>query len=280
MPDPGDLFSRGGRTLVGMLHLPPMPGSPRHDGTSLREIERRAVDDAEILAEAGFDALLLQNTGDGPGRKDADLAEVAQMAAIGRAIRLATDTPLGVNVLKNGVESVFGLASALGAEFVRIKVYVGAVVGSEGIVEGAAHAALTARRRLGLDQVAILADVSDRTSRQVVDVALPELANWAIRHGNADALVITGRDVAETHRMLAELRAGDLDVPLIVGGGADETNASDLLAVADGVIVGTALKVNPAFDAPISATHARGFVTAARPRERPAMIVRPSTIGR
>ncbi len=124
------------------------------------------------------------------------------------------------------------------------------------------------RRRLGLDQVAILADVSDRTSTQVVDVASPELANWAVHHGNANGLVITGRDVAETHRMLAELRAGDLDVPLIVGGGADETNASDLLAVADGVRVATALKDNPAFDALISATRARGFVTAVRPREQ------------
>jgi len=279
MPDPAGLFTREGRTLVGMLHLPPMPGSPRHDGTSLREIERRAVAEAELLAEAGFDAVLLQNTGDGPGRKDADLAEVAQMAAIGRAIRLATDIPLGVNVLKNGVESVFALASALAAEFVRIKVYVGAVVGSEGLVEGAAHAALTARHRLGLDHVPILADISDRTSRQLVDSPLTELATWAIEHGNADALVITGRDVAETQHMLAELRGSSVAVPLIVGGGADETNAGDLLAVADGVIVGTALKQTAGFDAPISAARARDFVTAARLGDRSATIVRPAAMG-
>lgn len=264
MPEPAGLFSRGARTLVGMIHLPPMPGSPRHDGSGLPQIEARAVAEAGLLAEAGFDAVLLQNTGDGPGRKDADLVEVAQMAAIGRAIRLSVDVPLGVNVLKNGVESAFALASALGAQFVRIKVYVGAVVGSEGLVEGAAHAALTARRRLGLDHVSILADVSDRTSRQLVDVPLAELAEWALRHGNADALVITGRDVADTHRMLAELRAGGVAAPLIVGGGADGDNAASLLAVADGVIVGTALKDGPAFDAPMSAARARDFVASAR----------------
>lgn len=264
MPEPAALFRRGARTLIGMIHLPPMPGSPRHDGTSLTQIEARAIAEAELLTEAGFDGVLLQNTGDGPGRKDADLVEIAQMAAIGRAIRLAADIPLGINVLKNGVDSAFALASALGAQFVRIKVYVGAVVGSEGLVEGAAHAALTVRRRLGLDHVSILADVSDRTSRQLVDVPLPELAGWAIQHGNADALVITGRDVAETHRMLAELRAGGVAAPLIVGGGADEANAASLLAVADGVIVGTALKDEPAFDAPMSAGRARDFVTAAR----------------
>lgn len=263
MTDSRDIFTRGNQTLVGMIHLPPMPGSPRHQGATLSEIEARAIEEALLLADAGFDAVLLQNTGDGPGRKDAGIAEIAQMAAIGRAVRQATDIPLGVNVLKNGVESAFALASALRAEFVRIKVYVGAVVGSEGLVEGAAHAALAARRRLGLDHISILADVSDRTSRPLVDVPLPELADWAVRHGNADALVITGRDETETSDMLAALRY-HISVPLIIGGGADEANVRALLSVADGVIVGTALKEAPAFDAPMSGTRARGFVAAVR----------------
>lgn len=264
MSEPHGIFARGGQVVVGMIHLPPMPGSPRNHGATLREIEARAVEEAVVLADAGFDAVLLQNTGDGPGRKDADIAEIAQMAAIGRAVRQATDIPLGVNVLKNGVESAFALASALRAEFVRIKVYVGAVVGSEGLVEGAAHAALAARRRLGLDHVSILADVLDRTSRPLVDIPLSELADWAIRHGSADALVITGHNEAETHDMLAGLREQIPAVPLIIGGGADETNVRDLLSVADGVIVGTALKENPAFDAPMSGTRARSFLAAAR----------------
>ncbi|MGH8985053.1 MAG: BtpA/SgcQ family protein [Acidimicrobiia bacterium] len=264
MPDGGGLFAANAGTLVGMIHLPAMPGSPRHDGRSVREIEGRAIDEALLLQRAGFDAAMLQNTGNGPGRKDADAAEVAQMAAIGRAIRAANDLPLGINVLKNGVASAFALASALDAAFVRIKVYVGAVVGSEGIVEGAAHAALSERRRLGLDHVAILADIADRTSRRLPDTPVSELASWAVSHGSADALVVTGRDLAETHRMLEELREAGVGVPLVVGGGAETSNIADLLTRADSIIVGTALKDDPAFDAPLSERRVADFVAAAR----------------
>lgn len=264
MPELRNLFARESRTLVGMIHLPPMPGSPRHDGTGLQEIEARAVGEAELLAAAGFDAVMLQNTGDGPGRKDADVVEIAQMAAIGRVVRQAADIPVGVNVLKNGVESAFAIASAVRAEFVRIKVYVGAVVGSEGIVEGAAYRALTVRRKLGLDHVAILADVGDRTSRQLADVPLPELADWALRHGSADALVVTGRNATETREMLNELRRADIAAPLIVGGGVDRSTVAELLTMADGAIVGTALKSFAGFDQPISAERAHEFVVSAR----------------
>jgi membrane complex biogenesis BtpA family protein len=262
MAEAPQLFAAGGRTLIGMLHLPPLPGSALHDGTRLRAIERRTVEEATELAAAGFDALMIQNAGHGPPGKDADLATVAQMAAIARAVCEEVRIPLGVNVLKNGVETAFAIASAVGASFVRIKVYVGAVVGSEGIVEGRAQAALAERRRLGLDHVAILADILDRTSQPLADVPLAELADWAVRHGHAEALVITGRDVAETLAMLAEVRSADRTTPLVVGGGATPENAAELLQRCDALIVGSSLKET--YADPISGDRARAFVAAVR----------------
>jgi hypothetical protein len=261
------LFRPQGATLVGMLHLPPLPGSALHDRTPFAEIERRTVEEAVVLREAGFDALLLQNTGDGPPGKDADFGTVAHMAAIGHAVTRAVSLPMGVNILKNGVETAFAVAAAIGAQFVRIKVYVGAALGSEGLVEGGARAALMERRRLGLDHVAILADVLDRTSHAIVELPVTEAAEWAVRHGHADALVITGRDDDETCRMLADLRAADVDVPLIVGGGGTADNVAELLEKADGVIVGSALKEADDYAAPVSVARARRFVEAARRRE-------------
>lgn len=266
MSHPSALFRSGGRTLIAMLHLPSLPGSAVHDGTPLAVVERRTVEEALALAEAGFDALLIQNTADGPPGKDADLATVAQMSAVARAVGQAVPLPLGVNVLKNGVETAFAVAAAVGAAFVRIKVYVGATLGAEGIVEGRAQAALRERRRLGLDHVAILADILDRTSRPLVEMPLAELADWAVRHGRADGLVVTGRDPAGTLSMLAELRGPRLSAstPLIVGGGATPQNAAELLRRADGLIAGSALKEVPDYGAPISRERARAFVLAAR----------------
>ncbi len=259
------LFRIGGGTLVGMLHVAALPGTPTHDGTPLAAIERAVVEDARILNEAGFDALLIQNTGDGPPGRDGDMATVAQLAVLGRAAVDATGLPIGVNVLKNGVETAFSVALAIGATFVRIKVYVGAVVGAEGIVEGRAMDALAVRRRLGLDGVTILTDVHDRTSRVLGNTPLLELADWAIRLGHADGLVVTGRSEGETTQMLRDLREAEPNVPLVVGGGARPDNAGGFLGLADGIIVGSWLRSDdPSFEARISSERAGALVAAIR----------------
>lgn len=256
------LFRRGGGTLVGMLGVAALPGSPTHDGTSFEAIEQAVVQDARVLAEAGFHALLIQNTGDGPPGRDGDMATVAQLAVLGRAAVDATALPIGVNVLKNGVETAFAVALAIGASFVRIKVYVGAVVGAEGIVEGRAMDALAIRRRLGLDDVTILADVHDRTSRVLGDVPFAESVDWALHHGRADGLVLTGRDVAETMTMLGDVRRTHGTAVIVVGGGAQPASVASLLSLADGVIVGSALRSAGGFEGPIVADQARAFVSA------------------
>ncbi|PYN10649.1 MAG: phosphorybosylanthranilate isomerase, partial [Candidatus Rokuibacteriota bacterium] len=53
------------RTLIGMVHLPPLPGSPRWDGSMARVIAT-ALADARALVEGGIDALLVENFGDAP----------------------------------------------------------------------------------------------------------------------------------------------------------------------------------------------------------------------
>ena len=258
------LFRTGGGTLVGMLHVAALPGSPFHEGTSLAAIEKVVVEDARIMAAAGFDALLLQNSGDGPPGKDSDMATVAQLAVRGRAAADASGLPMGVNILKNGVETALSVAAAIGATFVRIKVYVGATVGSEGIVEGRAMDALAFRRRLGIEDVTILADVHDRTSTVLGGTPLLESADWAARHGRAGGLVITGRSEAETVSMLGELRAAGPKVPLVIGGGGTPANISELLRHADGIIVGSCLRSDHSYLAPVSRERADAIVSAAR----------------
>jgi len=88
------------RTLIGMVHLQPLPGSPRWQGSMARVIEA-ALADAQALVEGGIDALLVENFGDAPfaaGRVEA--ATVAGVTAVAAEIRRAfAETALGVNVL-------------------------------------------------------------------------------------------------------------------------------------------------------------------------------------
>src|SRR5262247_1534533 len=89
------------KAIVGMVHLEPLPGSPRWAG-SMKEVTRAALADAHALAEGGVDAILVENFGDvpfSPGRVDP--ACVAAMAAVATEIRGAVSLPLGINALRS-----------------------------------------------------------------------------------------------------------------------------------------------------------------------------------
>src|SRR2546425_822052 len=148
--------------LIGMVHLPPLPGSPRWDGSMERAIAV-ALADARALVDNGMDALIVENYGDAPftrGRVGA--STVAAMAVIAHEIRRALpDAPLGVNVLKSDARSALAVATAIGARFIRVNVLAGAVVADQGIVQTDAHDLLRDRRLLGVD-VALLADVQGK----------------------------------------------------------------------------------------------------------------------
>ncbi|MDF1702728.1 MAG: BtpA/SgcQ family protein, partial [Planctomycetota bacterium] len=81
--------------LLGMVHLPPLPGSPRWS-PPLRGRGRppawiaRAVQDAETLAASGFDGVLVENFGDAPFHKGRVPAETtAALAVAAAALRTA-----------------------------------------------------------------------------------------------------------------------------------------------------------------------------------------------
>ena len=58
------LFGRH-RALIGMIHVGALPGTPRSH-SSIDELLVNAARDAGLLADAGFDALLIENMHDVP----------------------------------------------------------------------------------------------------------------------------------------------------------------------------------------------------------------------
>src|SRR5574341_1469029 len=150
------------RTLIGMVHLPPLPGSPRWEGSMARVVDA-ALADARALVGGGVEALLVENYGDAPftaGRVEP--ATVAAMAVVAAELRRALPrTMLGVNVLKTDARAALAVAAAAGARFVRVNVHAGAVVADQGVVQTDAYHTLRDRRLLGAE-VAIFADVGGK----------------------------------------------------------------------------------------------------------------------
>jgi len=153
--------------VIGMVHLPPLPGAPKAptDGANAMEtaIERAAAD-ARALDNGGVDGIMIENFGDAPFYpEDVPKHVVAAVTRAATAVETETDLPLGINVLRNDAAAAVSVAGAVGADYVRVNVHTGARVTDQGVVEGRAHETLRLRDQLGVD-VGLFADTDVKHS--------------------------------------------------------------------------------------------------------------------
>jgi hypothetical protein len=262
-----DCFA-GRAPVVGMVHLPALPGAPGYGGDR-DAIRERALRDAEALASGGADGLLVENYGDAPYYPErVPRHVVAAMTDVAGRVARAVDLPVGVNVLRNDAASALSVAAATGAAFVRVNVHVGARVTDQGIVEGRAHETARLRKRLDAD-VEILADVGVKHSAALGGDRSPaSVAEDAVERGLADGLIVsgdaTGRSV-DANELRAVAGVGRrLGVPTFVGSGVTPESAADLLDAADGLVVGTAVKEDGETTAPVEEERVADLVAAVR----------------
>jgi membrane complex biogenesis BtpA family protein len=259
------------RPVVGMVHLDALPGAPAFDGdrAAVREAMLR---DARRLEDGGADGIMVENFGDAPFYAD-DVPKhvVASMAALVGDLSRAVDCPLGVNVLRNDAEAALSVAAAAGASFVRVNVHTGARLTDQGVVTGAAPETVRLRDRLDAD-VSILADVAVKHSAPLAERPLSEDVAELIERGHADAVVAsgsgTGQETDRKHIERVVAARDELDtavpVPVFVGSGVTTDTVAETLDLADGVVVGTALKEDGETTAPVDVDRVRALVDAAR----------------
>lgn len=251
--------------LIGMVHLPALPGSPNHRLSMARIIEA-ASKDARTLAEAGFDAVMIENYGDAPFTAHRiDAASVAAMAVIADRVREASGLTIGINALRNDARSALAIAAATNAEFVRVNVHTGVYATDQGFITGQADETMHYRRRLGVD-VAVFADVHVKHSMPISQPDLAEAARETAYRGFADGLIVTGvatgrpTDASQVRRVKEAVP----DRPVIIGSGATTESIRALLDICDGAIVGTHIKENAQTTAPIDPRRAAAYIRAAR----------------
>ncbi len=239
------LFGRR-KAVIGVIHSLALPGSPAYDGMPMEDIIAFAVAEAERYRAGGVDGLIVENHGDIPFAKPADLGPetAACMAVMTRAVRLASGLPVGVNVLANGAVQALAVAKAAGAVFVRVNQWANAYVANEGFIEGRAGEAARYRAWLHARGVRIFADVHVKHGAHaiVADREIPEMARDA-EFFDADVAIATGQRTGDA-ASLDELRAiaGGTSLPVAVGSGVSPANVGDILTVADAVIVASYLK--------------------------------------
>ena len=258
------LIRAGGKPVVGMVQLPPLAGSSCYRGGAMREVLEAALSEAAILSDNGVDVLMIQNLGDIPVAARAEPSQVAWMTRVTAEVRRKFGRPVGVNLLENDAEAMFAIASAAEADFVRIKIYVGAMMTPFGIETAQAHAAIKARNNCRADDVAIFADVHDRTGTPIASGGFLEDVEFAVRLGAADGLVLTGKSYSQTLELVAAARAKYPRTPILVGGGVTAENFGEATRTADGAIVSTSMKESGSAVGRFVPEKVRAFMTAAR----------------
>lgn len=259
-----DLFGTT-KTAIAMVHVGALPGAPLHDAE--RGVEG-IIDDARAdlvaLQAAGFNAIMFGNENDRPYELDVDVASTATMAYVIGRLRGEITVPFGVNMLWDP-RSTMALAAATGARFVR-EIFTGTYASDMGPWSPDAGAALRYGRAIGAGEVVKLYNVSAEFADSLDRRSLPDRARSAVVSSVPDAVLVSGAITGEPAAMsdLEAVKQVLPTTPVLANTGVKHDTVADVLAVADGVIVGSALKVDGDTWAAVDAERASDFMDRVR----------------
>jgi membrane complex biogenesis BtpA family protein len=257
------VFGRG-KPVIAMVHLGAMPGTPLHDGAGgVEAILAGAAADLAALQAAGVDAVMFGNENDRPYELKVDTASTATMAYVIGRLRDRISVPFGVNVLWDPMATM-ALAAATGAAFVR-EIFTGTYASDMGLWAPDAGAARRYGARLGAD-VATLYNVSAEFAGSLDPRPLADRARSAVFSSIPDAVLVSGAITGEAARMedLEAVKRVLPSVPVLANTGVKHATVADVLRIADGCIVGSALKVEGDTWAPVDPDRAKDFMDRAR----------------
>ena len=244
-------FNKRKKVLIGMIHLLPLPGSPKYENNKEKIVDH-AIHDAKTIYDGGFDGAIIENLGDLPYFPTQVPPEtIAYMTLISMKIKEVVDLPIGINVLRNDAISALAIADAVDAQFIRVNILSGAYVTDQGIIAATAHNLLRYRRQIN-PQIKIFADFRVKHAKEITErnfkVELDELAHRAL----ADVIIITGLKTGSAPDLNDLKKAKEsIDKPVLSGSGVNKENIQSILNIADGAIIGTAIKSSADIFSPV-----------------------------
>lgn len=252
------------RPLIAMVHLPPLPATPLYDEAKGVEGMVDAVRrDLEILHNAPFDGFLFCNEGDRPYSFHAGYDGVATMTRI--VTELAPrDRPFGVDFLWDP-RAALTIAAATSASFMR-EVVTGTYESDMGLWSPDAADLLRERRRIGASHVAVFMNITPEFASSLGHRSVGEIARSVTVSSLPDAILVSGPMAGQepdSNVVLQVMEAVGGDVPVLVNTGTKSTNVASFLRIADGVIVGSDLKVDGYTWNPVDPQRVKRFIAAA-----------------
>lgn len=247
---------------IGMVHLLPLPGSP--EALSLNAVIKRAVSDAKNLQKAGFDAIIIENFGDSPFYSNRVPPEtISSFTYVANKVSEMVTIPFGINVLRNDGFAAVAIANTVGANFIRVNVFISAALTDQGIIQGEAAQLVRYRNNLNED-ISILADVSVKHSYPLTGTK-PELVQEikeAYFRGKADAIILSGTETGAPPEVddILRIKSEIKNIPLVLGSGAGKSNIQQFKKVFNAIIIGTSIKKGKVTTNPVDLSKAKEMI--------------------
>jgi uncharacterized protein len=253
------------KPVIAMVHLGACPGTPLYDAArGVEGILAAARADLLALQAAGVDAVMFGNENDRPYELQVDAATTATMACVIGRLRDQITVPFGVNVLWDPMATM-ALCAATGAAFVR-EIFTGTYASDMGLWSPDAGAARRYQARLGAGDAAVLYNVSAEFAGSIDPRPLADRARSAVFSSIPDAVLVSGAITGEAAAMgdLAAVKRVLPTTPVLANTGVKHETVAEVLRVADGCIVGSALKVGGDTWAAVDPDRARDFMDRVR----------------
>jgi uncharacterized protein len=230
------------KPLIGMVHLPPLPGRNRYDkDLGMGYIIEHTHRDLLALQNNGIDGVIFCNEGDLPYTLHVASAQIAAMAAVIGQLKSEITVPFGVNLLFDP-HATLSVAQAVGARFVR-EVFTGVFESDMGWMSPDPAELFDLRKQIGAEDIAIFNNICPEFSRSPAGRTVAERAKIAEFFGS-DAILVSGIAAGTPVDLgqITEAKDAVAHTPVIANTGVRMDNLEKTMQIADGMIVGTALK--------------------------------------
>lgn len=238
------LFSTNSKSMIGMVHVPALPGTP-FNKFSPKEIIDKCIEEASIYKSANIDSIMIENMHDAPYlKRDVGPEITSLMTIIGYELRkIFPDKPLGIQILAGANKDAIAAAFSADLDYIRGEGFIFGHVADEGIFESDAGILLRYRKQIGAERIKVFTDIKKKHGANQItkDVTVADMAKNAQFFGS-DGIIITGTTTGGEADIIDLRQAKEGKLPVLLGSGITKDNLENYFDHANGFIVGSFFK--------------------------------------
>ena len=237
-----DLFHTD-KPIIAMCHLKAMPGDPGYDAQGgMEAVVDSARENLLALQAGGVDAVMFSNKASLPYLTKVETITTACMARVITELRPEIRVPFGVNVLWDPAASI-DLAVATGGQFVR-EIFTGVYASDYGMWNTNCGEVIRHQHAVHGQHVKLLFNIVPESAVYMAERHIVDIAKSTVFVSKPDALCVSGITAGAEASIdtLRQVKAAVPETVVLANTGVRLSNVDEMLAVADGAIVGTTFK--------------------------------------